>query len=347
MIKGLKCDLSAFQMVTNALYETSSTITIRYPPIGDILTINKRRKEVKIKLISRKDYTEKYTSICSKYPECDREIPTYENILEAVYCGGIPPLDDVEELLMKEISQHDVFRGHKPLWIGYDTCVLRRRFHANIHRFLESNRLSGALGHTVAKGVYDELHNGMDKKYQARQVQLLKDHFREAGEFFNQLTLEARLHQIGLLDINAIKKHDVFQLISSGRDDINIIDGYSEFEDHRKAEVLLFSADSNFIQMAMGNSLNAHLVKYTSQSVIDYLHDKSIGLDRVNSLLYHLAIVCGFIRTRGVSIYSIWSGKDAHDWRNGYVMVVPEGNLKDQLKKDHAILSVMKVEKIC
>jgi len=333
-------------MMTNALFERNNSFSIRYPPIGDILTVTKRSGNVKLDIISRKDYQEKYATFCSRFPECEREIPDYGDLMVAFYCADIPGLQDVEKVLQDEVSRHKVFQGQKPLWIAYDTNVLRHRFHSNIHAFLESKKLSGALGHVVAQGVIDEINRGMNNKYKPEQIKLLEKSFREASQFFNQLNLSARLHQIGVLDVNAIKKHDVFMRVKSGVGDEEIIKGYSRFEEDRRAEVLLFSNDSNFIQMASNNGIRTKLVKYKPHDVYDYAKENTITLDVISSILYHLSIVCGCIRSRGVSIYSIWSGKDANDWKNGSVMVVPEGNLKGPLQRNHKILKAMKDAKL-
>ena len=346
MLDGLQCDQKTLQMVTNSLYQQNSKISIRYPPIGEIITITQRSGKVKLDLISKREYDDKHSSFCSRFPDWQKEIPRYGDLMVAFYCSGIPSHKGAEKVLLDEIKQHNVFQGKKPLWIAYDTCTLRHRFHSYIHTFIEKNKLSGSLGHVVATGVTGELKQGLGRKYKPAETNLVKREFPETNEFFNQLKLQSRLHRIGLLDINAIKKHDVYMPVESGKGDSEIVDGYSKFENDRSAEVLFFSSDSDPIDMASISGLRAKLIKYRPDLVLDYLRNHEMTLDMVNSIIYHLSIVCGFIRLRGVSIYSIWVGKDSNDWKNGSVMVVPVGNQKAPMERIHNILKTMKEAKL-
>ena len=56
----------------------------------------------------------------------------------------------------------NIFHGGKPLWLGYDTNVLRRSFFSNIINFIKSDdelkkqKLENSVGHVIADGVFDK-----------------------------------------------------------------------------------------------------------------------------------------------------------------------------------------------
>ena len=343
---GLKCTLPDLQVVTNMLYEGRSSISVTYPPLGDIIKVTLKNQGVKISPMIRNAYRQCYDDFCSSNQECRHEIPPHDSFLEAFYCSGIPPLTNVENFLVKKIQHRDVLRGEKPLWIGYDTCVLRRRLYSVLRRMLSDHSLHDAIGHAVTNGVTDELHLGMDKKYKPQFLEQFEKSFLESEAFLNQALLEARLHRIGLMDIDQMKKHDVFQELPSEIGDLAIIKGYAEFEKNRNAELVLFSADNNFIEMATDSSLNSYFVRYQPRQLEDYLQKKILGLDTFTSLVYHTAIVYGYIQINDFVVQSIWRGKGFQDWKNGFVMVTPSDGVKPEFERTINILQTMRKERL-
>lgn len=347
MTSQLLCNLETFQLVTNLLYERGGIISIKYPPIGEIARFLHKRDNVKVELIPQHQYDEARDSVCSKEPACKHEIPRYDQIIEAFYSAGIPPLSGVKDLLSQNIEGRDVLKGHKPLWIGYDTCVLRRRFYSNIYEILSRRNGNASIGHAIAEGVNEELLVAMNNKNSQRDVSNLERIFPEARIFLNKATLDARLHRIGLAEIDLMKAHEVVRRLPSEKGDLEIIKGYKELEKSQNAELILFSSDNNFIETAADMSLKSHYVTYHPHRVEEYLKENELSLDLLNNLLYHLALVCGYIRLPGITVASIWPNKTVNDWKAGSVQVGVSGSLEEDFVRTHGILSKMKDKKLC
>jgi len=347
MTSKLLCDLETFQLVTNLLYERGGIISIKYPPIGEIARFLHKHSNVKIELISKHQYDDARDTVCSREPGCEPEIPTYSQLMEAFYSAGIPSLSPVEDVLNMSIEGRDVLKGHKPLWIGYDTCVLRRRLYSQIHEILERHGMRSSIGHAIAEGVNEELLVAMNNKNRHREISNLERIFPEARMFLNKATLEARLHRIGLSEIDLMKAHEVVRRLPSEKGDLEIIKGYIDLEKNRNAELIVFSSDNNFIETASDMTLNSHYVEYHPRRVEEFLKENELHLGLLNNLLYHLAIVCGFIRLPGITVASIWPNKTVNDWKAGFVQVSVTGNLEEDFVRTHGILSKMKEKKLC
>lgn len=342
MAARLTCDMQTLQMVTNVLYRRGGILHIKYPPLGTLARCSQRRGRMKVELTPRAEYDRIRDEVCSREPTCEREIPRYDQLMEVFYASGIPPLDHIETMLVEKISGRNVLMGDKPLWIGYDTCVLRRRFYSQVRRMLETRRLNTSIGHAVTEGVNDELLFRMDRKYSQRDIACFERIFPDARMFLNRATLEARLHRLGLADLGLMRSREVYQELPSGTGDLEIIRGYAGFEKNRNAELLLFSADNNFVQTATDKSLQCHYVPYHHNGVPEYLGSGDVPLNALNDLLYHFAVVCGLIRVQGITIASIWPNKTVNHWKEGLVQVEASGPAEEEVLREHTILTRMK-----
>ena len=137
-------------------------------------------------------------------------------------------------------------------------------------------------------------------------------------------------------------KKQVYQSPHSKKGDMEIIKGYEDFENDRNAEILLFSADKNFVEMAVQKSLKAQYLDYSIFNVNKRLQEAPVSLDVVSRILYYGTMVFGMTRLSGVDLYSIWRGKDIEDWNNGYIKVNVKGTLAKPFRKAHGALKDMK-----
>ena len=335
-----KCDIRELQLLTNLLYEKSTPLEWFYPPIGKIATFSLRNEMAKV--ISRKDYDTKLRIFLSKNPGYKHDVPDYNQFMESFFCAGVLPMTEAEEFLKSLAESRNTFHGGKPLWVGYDTSALRRSFYSNIINFLQSEKLDNSIGHVVVGGVVEEIMQGMDQKYKSRKVAELAKGFPEASNFLNQPGLSGRLHRIGMAEIKNMKNKNVFHEHFSKKDDMEIIKGYEDFESDRNAEVLLFSADKNFVEMAVQKSLKTQYLDYSIFNLNERLRDAPVSLDIVSRILYYGTMVFGMTRLSGVDLYSIWRGKNVEDWNQGYIKVNVKGTLAKPFRKAHGVLKDMK-----
>jgi len=338
--KNPNCNIREFQLVINLLYEKKAPIEWFFPPIGKVATFALRNHKAKI--IPRKEYDAKLRNFISKNPGCRSDIPTYYQFMEAFFCAGLPPLTKAENFLKSPAQSRNTFHGGKPLWVGYDTSVLRRSFHSNIIDFLKLHKLDNSIGHVVAGGVTEELMQGMDYKYKFQKVAELAADFPQASNFLNQPSLSARLHRIGMAEIKNMKENYVFHEAPSEKDDLEIIKGYEKFEGDRNAEIVLFSSDKNFVEMAVQKSLKTQYVEYSVRKLQNHLKNNPIPLDFVSRIIYYGTMVFGMTRLGGVELYSIWQGKKVEDWNRGHIKVKIKGNLAKPFKEAHGVLEDMK-----
>ena len=134
----------------------------------------------------------------------------------------------------------------------------------------------------------------------------------------------------------------VFHEHSSKKGDMEIIKGYEDFESDRNAEVLLFSADKNFVEMAVQKSLKTQYLDYSIFNLNERLRDAPVSLDIVSRILYYGTMIFGMTRLSGAELYSIWSGKKVEDWDNGYIKAIMKGNQSKPFRKAHGVLKDMK-----
>jgi len=291
---------------------------------------------------SRDEYEQKRGSFCNCVKGCDNEIPDYKQFMVVFFCAGVNPLSDVKKYLSRVMKSRSSLGGSKPLWLGYDTCALRRAFYSNITYYLKEMRLERSVGHVLVKGVSDEVMDGFDQKYRSQKLKHLEEVFPDAEDFLNQPTLEARLHRIAFADMKKMRQRDMYHLADSEKGDREIIEGYEQFEQDRNAEVILFSADRNYIEMARQQSFKSQYVEYNMGSVRKLLDDKPLPLDVLNGIFYYGTIVFGLTRLRGVTLQSIWRGKTGDEWDRGMIRVKTEGNIAEPFRKMHKVLRGLK-----
>ena len=333
-----KCTLEELQIITNVLYDGGGPIEWSYPPIGEISKFYIREGVVSARVCSRDEYERKRDSFCDSAKGCDKEIPDYKQFMEVFFCAGVNPLSDVKKYLSRVMKSRSSLGGSKPLWLGYDTCALRRAFYSNIAYYLKETRLERSVGHVLAKGVSDEVMDGFDQKYRSQQLKHLEEAFPEAKNFLNQATLDARLHRIAFADMKKMRQRDMYHLTDSKMGDRMIIEGYEQFEQDRNAEVILFSADRNFIEMAGQCSFKSLYVEYNMRTVRKHLDEEPLPLDVLNAIFYYGTMVFGLTRLKGVTLQSIWRGKTGDDWNRGVIRVEAKGNIAGPFRKMHKVL---------
>ena len=340
------CDIHELQLITNLLYDKNKLIEWFYPPIGKIASFA-TNKNLKAKIISRSDYGAKRESFLSRNPAWAREIPNYDEFLVPFFCAGLLPMAKIKTKLMSLARKKNIFHGGKPLWLGYDTNVLRRSFFSNIINFikfddeLKKQKLENSVGHVIADGVTEEIMQGMDYKYKSRKVEELAIGFPEASNFLNQPDLLARLLRIGMAEIKHMKNY-VYSATPSAKGDIEIIKGYEEFENYRNAEVTLFTSDKNFVEMAHQKALMAYYVEYNVKELLKHIERNPITLDAVSRIIYYGTMVFGMTKLNGFKLYSIWRGKNVEDWDRRHIKVKVEGTLSKPFRKAHGVLKDMK-----
>ena len=84
---------------------------------------------------------------------------------------------------------------------------------------------------------------------------------------------------------------------------MEIIKGYEKFEGDRNAEIVLFSSDKNFVEMAVQKSLKTQYVEYNVRKLQNHLKNNPIPLDLVSRIIYYGTMVFGMTQLGGVELY--------------------------------------------
>lgn len=141
-----------------------------------------------------------------------------------------------------------------------------------------------------------------------------------------------RLGQIGYGSIRDIQQATEIQ---SGRGDEAIIDEYDTYDEEHRAQVLLFSNDRNFVEMARGHTLLRERIEFISE-----LPRKTDATwEELELLLYLVATIFGIVEVPATTVHGVWRGKEGTDWQQERLKLdCRSPNLRSELEDDLAIL---------
>lgn len=330
--------------ILNELYKTSDSITIKYPPIGRLFTIEFGDKCI-VKPISEHSYKDERKRFLFKNKSqlLDNEVPKSSDFRQCVFASGILKSDGQEELeeKIKEGGQRNLLNGNRPLFVGYDTNALRWRLNKVVESTisdLSSTNIS-QIGLCISGNVSDELSYQWSPKYKGRQIPIPNLLF--SRDFLNQQPKDARMARLGAIEQKQIfglpqfKKVEYFR---HGKEpDDRIIESYDKFSKDYNVDVLLISGDKDFVYKAQAKRMNAHLVKYPS--AIDNSTKFYSEWDNVANLIFCTAIIFGYIEMENINIYGIWIGKEGKDWDSyNLKMEINTPDLEDRVERDLGII---------
>jgi hypothetical protein len=306
-------------------------LKVSSPLFGGVLYSFELKKEPVTNAMTLDQYSERYDSLCLKLePEIAEEIPEpSEDYIWIFQSSGVVKPENYSEIVMEleKAADRDLMRGDKPLYVGFDTNTLVRRFPEIMPQI--------RCGFCLHSGILDELHpRFVEEKLRGFKADMLR---KRGLNVFNQPPMRARKFKVGAVEYRKLLRREHAEEIGDGAGDVNMIKDYQRFQKRRNVDVLLVSEDSNFVEIA-----NDHKVKAVHmRQARDVPRRLSPSWRELVELLYTTAIAFGTIRMKSVLIHGIWSGKTWKDWNAERLRLEFENkSLEDEMKRSLRILKL-------
>lgn len=266
-------------------------------------------------------YSNAATEIAREYGSAvSDEIPDTNAYIQTIVASGVIELANSEEIqeFLDRYGSPDLNAGHRPVFAGFDTNLLPWRIGEvlGLREFGYWSRNPTVNGFALATGVRDELD--WDHKLSGDDTRALENAFGSAFDnVFNQPAGANRQGRLGELHYRQLRDHQYADEVDTGRGDEAIIDGYDEYLDESRKDLLLFSNDRNFVERARGQRILAQHVEFprtlprkTTATWWEY-----------RDLLYMLAVVFGVVELPKMTLNGIWAGKEGGDWTDEHVRI--------------------------
>ena len=206
--------------------------------------------------------------------------------------------------------------GHPPVFAGFDTNILPWRLD-RILGLREPNEGIGYVnGFVLATGVRDEL----DWDVKCHDVDPYVDVYGEIAEaYWNQPIGSGRKSRLGLSTYREIRDIQQAAKVDSETGDDAIVEAYDDWQRGGRGQVMLFSNDRNFVELAQSHTLLGQFVALPRELP----RTATASWDEIEELVYLLTVIFGIIELPGVSLLGVWGGKESRDWQEERVMLQP------------------------
>lgn len=260
------------------------------------------------------------------------EIPGRRSFVCAFLAGGLLDIDNPDEVadFLDRHGSPDLTAGHRPVVVGFDTNLL----FWNISSVLDLKPGNEGIvnGYVLATGVRDELVWSHKRK----DTRSLEEAF--GGEFdalWNQPRGPDREGRLGENYYRRLRDQRYAEEITTETGDEAIVAGYDAFQSEGRKDVLLFSNDRDFIELARAHRVLAQWVDLPGTLPEAVTTD----LASVQNALFHLAVLFGVLEVPKSTIYGVWSGKDGTDWHEDVLRVdCRSPTLTETMERDRAII---------
>lgn len=331
-------------VLLNALYETDRwRVAVEHPcsEVGELLRFDLEDPfESPVRFTqSLPAYDDTRESVQRQYaPEAYDDLPDDSAYVRCLVAAGVLDIenrDDVESFVSRN-GYRDLEAGHPPAVAGIDANIIPWRMGDVLgidHRSSERDDggRSPTNGYALATGVKEEL----DWHYKQHRTASLVDAFGEEFERLdNQPAGNNREGFLGLYEYRRLMADRNVDRVRCETGDENIVEGYLQFDEESRKDVLLFSNDFGFVESANEAGLRVQHVDFPRTLP----RKTTASWDELGYLLYFLAVRFGVIRLPGVTIYGVWNGKDGRHWQEEELVVDPRSpKIEPLLERDLTI----------
>lgn len=242
------------------------------------------------------------------------DLPGPEHYMRALVGGGVAPLDNHDEVktFVHRHGYPDLEAGHRPVFAGIDTNLFMWRpeslLSLNPDAYSDERGRTPVNGYALSAGVKQEL----DFHFRHHGSRRLANAF---GEEFNRLkgqpVSDNRQGLLGLYAYRQLMAERNVDIVSGETGDEAIIDGYYDYHDNDRNQVVLFSNDHGFIDRAHECGLTAQHVSFP----LDTRRKATVSWRDIEETLYLLTVIFGVLVLPKVTLYGAWEGKDGRDWQ--------------------------------
>jgi hypothetical protein len=336
----------------NGLYDRGeTTISVQHPcdEIGELLTIRlEDGPEATVSMTkSRYDYEDAIEEVQRRYDQrAYEDLPDPQSYVRTLIAGGLFDVanrDDVDAFL-RHHGYPDLEAGHDPVMAGLDANLFGFRMPTVLGldpdrdgRWKREGR-PPVTGFVVSSGVKSEL----DWHYKHHDTRQLTEAF---GEEFDRLNAQPagdnRKGFLGLYEFRDLMAQRQTDFAYSDTGDAAIVQGYDDYMDEHRKEVLLFSNDTGFVERANDMGVKAQKVAFPH----DVGQRETVSWTTACTLLYMFAVVFGVVVLPKVTIYGVWNGKDGSHWKRQQVVLdVRSPPLADRLERDQTIVDAYEAQ---
>jgi len=332
-------------VLLNALYETDKRrVTVEHPcsAVGELLRFDLEGPfDSPVRFTqSLPEYDETREAVEREYgPDAYNDLPDDSAYVRCLVAAGVLDIqnrDDVDRFVRRH-GYRDLEAGHPPVVAGIDANIVPWR----MGEVLGIDHLTGPTddagrsptnGYALATGVKEEL----DWHYKQHQTASLVAAFGEEFERLdNQPAGDNREGFLGLYEYRRLMADRNVDRVACETGDEAIVAGYERFDTESRKDVVLFSNDFGFVDLADDAGLPAQHVDFPRS-----LPRKTTATwDELASLLYYVAVRFGVVRLPGVTIYGVWNGKDGGHWQREELVVESRSpKIEPLLDRDRTIV---------
>lgn len=331
-------------VLLNGLYETDKRrVTVSHPSeLGELLRFeldDPFESPVRFER-TLTDYEETREAVGRTHGEkAMLELPDDSAFVRTLVAAGVLDVAN-REAVDRFVDRHgypDLVAGHPPVVAGIDTNLVAW----DIGDVLGVDPVTGPRddhgrsptnGYALSTGVKAEL----EWHYKQYDTASLVAAFGEEYERLDgQPAGSNREGFLGRFEYRRLMAERDVDVVESDEGDPAIVEGYREFDEGRK-EVLLFSNDYGFVELAAEAGLEAQHVDFPRSLP----RRTTASWDDLADALYYLAVAFGVLRLPGATLYGAWNGKQNHHWQDEAVVVEPRSpKLEPILERDRAIVT--------
>jgi hypothetical protein len=330
-------------VLLNGLYETDThRVTVEHPsPLGELIAFELEAPfESPVRFgHSLADYEETWEDVERQLGEpVVRELPNEQAYVRALVAGGVLDISNRDEVerFVDRYGYADLPAGHPPVVAGVDTNLLAWRIGDTlgidpVTGEADGNGRAPTNGYALSTGVKDEL----DFSYRFFDIDPYVAAFgTEYERLDGQPATTSREGYLARFEYRRIAAQRDIDIVESEPGDEAIVEGYRKFDEGRK-DVLLFSNDYGFIELATEAGLHAQHVDFPRRLP----RRTTASWDELSDLLYYLAVTFGVVKLPAATLYGVWQGKQEHHWQDEAVVVDPRSpKLEPILERDRSIV---------
>jgi hypothetical protein len=330
-------------VLLNGLYETDKRrVTVEHPsPLGKLLRFDLEAPFASPVRFERSltEYEETREAVEREHGETAKEeLPDDASYVRALAGSGVIDVAN-RDAIATFVGRHgypDLAAGHPPVVAGIDTNLVAWRIGDVLGIDPETGEEDGqgrapTNGYALSTGVKAEL----EWHYKQHRTTELVAAFGDAYDRLDGQPAGAnREGFLGRFEYRRLVAERDVDIVKSEPGDAEIVEAYREFDEGRK-DVVLFSNDYGFVELATEGGLHAQHVDFPRKLP----RRTTASWDELSDLLYYLAVTFGVVSLPGATLYGVWQGKQNHHWQEEAIAVEPRSpKLEPILERDRTIV---------
>lgn len=334
-------------LLLNALYETGKRrVTVKHPcgDVGELLRVQlKAPFDSPVRFTqSLPEYDEKRGVIQREYgQDAHDDLPDDNAYVRSIVASGVLDIlnrDEVDEFVRRH-GYRDLEAGHSPVVAGIDANIMPWDMGSvlgidHVDGETDDAGRSPTNGYALATGVKEELDWHYNQYRTASLVKAFGDEFERVD---NQPAGDNREGFLGLYEFRRLMADRNVDLVDCDTGDENIVAAYKEFAAESRKDVVLFSNDFGFTELASDAGVPAQHVDFPRTLP----RKTTASWDEIADLIYYLTVRFGVLVLPGATLYGVWNGKDGRHWQYEELVVDPRSpTVEEALERDQQIVDV-------